>query len=195
MATDETPRLHQPLVWIDLEMTGLDPDRDVIVELAIIVTDGTLAEVVEGPDLVLAAPTEALDAMEPVVVEMHTTSGLLEAVRGATLTVPEAETAVLEWLRPLVPEPRTAPLAGNSVHADRAFLRRYMPDLHDHLHYRNVDVSTLKELGRRWLPSAIEGAPGKGGGHRAMADIRESIAELGHYREHLFVPEARPTTG
>lgn len=187
----EAGALDQPLVWVDLEMTGLDADRDVIVEIAVIVTDGGLGTVHEGPELVVGAPDDVLDAMEEVVVEMHTTSGLLEAVRASDLSIEDAEQAVLDWLLPLVPEPHQAPLAGNSVHADRAFLRRYMPRLHDHLHYRNVDVSTIKELAKRWYPGGLEGAPGKGGGHRALADIRESIAELAHYREHLFVPEAR----
>lgn len=187
--------LEQPLVWIDLEMTGLDPDRDVIVEIATVVTDGSLRTVEQGPNLVVSAPTEPLEAMADVVRRMHTTSGLLDEIAATDRSVAAAEQATLAFVRTHVPAPSSAPLAGSSVHADRMFLRRYMPTLEAHLHYRNVDVSTLKELGRRWLPSAIEGAPGKGGGHRAMADIRESIAELGHYREHLFVPEARPTTG
>jgi oligoribonuclease len=184
--------VERPLVWIDLEMTGLDPDTDVIVEIAVIVTNGDLSEVHEGPDLVIGAAEEQLDTMDDVVVEMHTSSGLLDEVKRSSLTVEEAEAAVMEWLLPLVPEPRIAPLAGNSVHADRAFLRRYMPSLHDHLHYRHVDVSTLKELAKRWLPEILETPNGKQGAHRALADIRESITELGNYRERLFVPEARP---
>ena len=195
MAAEATVPPDQPLVWVDLEMTGLDPDEHVIVEIAVIVTDGSLSEVHEGPDLVITASDEELAAMEEVVVTMHTTSGLLDEIEQATLTVAEAEEQVLEWLLPLVPEPRTAPLAGNSVHADRAFLRKYMPRLHDHLHYRNVDVSTIKELGRRWYPRGLDGAPGKGGGHRALADIRESIDELVHYRSVFFVEDARPPEG
>ena len=186
-----TDAVERPLVWIDLEMTGLDPEEHVIVEIAVIVTSGDLAAVHEGPDLVIAASDEQLASMDDVVVEMHTTSGLLAELKDATTTVEAAEAAVMEWLLPLVPEPRMAPLAGNSVHADRAFLRRYMPTLHDHLHYRNVDVSTLKELAKRWLPEILESPNGKEGAHRALADIRESIKELGNYRERLFVPEAR----
>lgn len=189
--TAEAPQLDQPLIWIDLEMTGLDPDRDVIIEVAVIVTDGSLGTIVEGPELVVGASDDVLAAMEPVVTEMHARSGLTEAVRVSTTTVEEAEQVVLDWLLPLVPQPRSAPLAGNSVHADRMFLRKYMPRLHDHLHYRNVDVSTLKELARRWMPPALEGAPGKAGAHRALADIRESIAEMAHYRAVLMVAEAQ----
>ncbi len=191
MAEGGTPTIDQPLVWIDLEMTGLDPDRHVVVEIAVIVTDGSLAEMHEGPDLVIGATDEQLGEMDEVVVEMHTSSGLLDDIAKSDLTVEQAEAEVMEWLLPLVPDPRRAPLAGNSVHADRAFLRKYMPKLHDHLHYRNVDVSTIKELGRRWYPDALDGAPGKGGGHRALADIRESITELAHYRSALFVEDAQ----
>lgn len=178
--------MRDPLVWVDLEMTGLDPDRDHVVEIAVIVTDGVLEEIVEGPDLVCAAPPDVLDAMAPVVREMHTASGLLASVEAATLTVEQAEQQVLEFVRTHVPEPAAAPLAGNSIHADRAFLRRYLPAFDAHLHYRNVDVSTLKELARRWYPDALAAAPEKGGGHRALADIRESIAELRHYRATIF---------
>lgn len=178
--------LEQPLVWVDLEMTGLDPERDVVVEIATIVTDGDLTEVVEGPDLVIGAPHEALAAMASVVLEMHTKSGLIDEIRGARLTVEEAEEATLEFLRSHVPEARVAPLAGNSVHADRMFMRRFMPELESYLHYRNVDVSTLKELARRWAPDVVAQAPSKGGAHRALADIRESIEELRYYRQALF---------
>lgn len=180
--------MDQPLVWIDLEMTGLDPDTDRILEIACIVTDGHLDEIAEGPDLVIAAEQDSLATMEPVVVEMHTTSGLLEEVASATMTVPQAERAVLEFIASHVPEPRTAPLAGNSVHADRAFLSRYMPALNDYLHYRIVDVSTLKELARRWYPEALAEAPKKAGGHRALADIRESIEELRYLRGAIMKP-------
>ena len=194
MAEDVPATPEQPLVWIDLEMTGLDPDRHVVVEIAVIVTDGALVESDEGPDLVIGATDEQLAEMDEVVVVMHTSSGLLDAISESDLTVEEAEAQVLEWLLPLVPDPRRAPLAGNSVHADRAFLRRYMPKLHDHLHYRNVDVSTIKELGRRWYPEALNGGPSKGGDHRALADIRESISELAHYRTTLFVEGAQLPT-
>lgn len=176
--------MDQPLVWIDLEMTGLDPETDAILEIAAIVTDGRLDEVAEGPDLVIHADEAALQGMVDVVREMHESSGLTEAVRRSKTTVREAERRVLDFVRAYVPEPGTAPLAGNSVHADRAFLRRHMPDLASWLHYRNVDVSTLKELVRRWYPG-VE-LPDKGSAHRALADIRESIEELRHYRSQIF---------
>jgi oligoribonuclease len=180
--------IDQPLVWIDLEMTGLDPDADVIVEIATIVTDGSLEHVVHGPDLVVAAPDAALDTMAEVVRRMHTASGLLDEIRSTDRTVAEAEQATLDFVRGHVPEPSLAPLAGNSVHADRAFLRRYMPTLEAHLHYRNVDVSTLKELARRWRPDLIEQAPDKQERHRALDDIIESIVELRFYRDAVFGP-------
>jgi oligoribonuclease len=178
--------MQLPLVWIDLEMTGLDPEVDVILEIAVIVTDGFLDEVIEGPQLVIHAADAALKNMAPVVQEMHTLSGLTEAVRQSQATVAEAEKLVLEFVKGHVPEPGQAPLAGNSVHADRSFLRRYMPDLEAWFHYRNVDVSTIKELTRRWNPDVLEKAAEKGGGHRALADIRESINELKYYRESVF---------
>jgi oligoribonuclease len=188
--------LELPLIWIDLEMTGLEPETEQIVEIAVIVSDGALAHLEEGPDLVLRAPDELLERMDPVVKEMHAESGLTELVRASELTVAEAEATVLEFVRRHVPEARSAPLAGNSIHADRAFLRRYMPELEAHLHYRNVDVSTVKELVRRWYPGLFEAAPAKAGGHRALADIRESIAELRWYREQVFRPaEKRPAPG
>jgi oligoribonuclease len=180
--------LEQPLVWIDLEMTGLDPASERIVEIAVIVTDGHLERLVEGPDLVIHAPDDVLAQMDDVVVEMHAGSGLTDEIRASELSIGQAEEQVLAFVRRFVPEPNTAPLAGNSVHADRAFLRRYMPELEAHLHYRNVDVSTLKELVRRWYPDLLETAPAKAGGHRALADIRESIDELRWYRERVFRP-------
>jgi oligoribonuclease len=179
-------RLAHPLVWVDLEMTGLDPETEHIVEIAVIVTDGTLERVEEGPDLVVQAPAGVLDGMVDVVAAMHADSGLTDAVKASTLTVGDAEQQVLEFVRRFVPEERSAPLAGNSIHADRAFLRRYMPTLEGYLHYRNVDVSTVKELVRRWYPKLLDQAPEKGGGHRALADIRESIEELRWYREQVF---------
>lgn len=178
--------LAHPLVWVDLEMTGLDPEVDAIVEIAVIVTDGRLERVEEGPDVVVAASEATLGRMAPVVAEMHAKSGLTEAIRASTVTVEEAERRVLDFVRGLVPKERTAPLAGNSVHSDRAFLRRHMPALEAYVHYRNVDVSTVKELARRWYPDAVRDAPKKGGGHRALADIRESIDELRHYRSAVF---------
>jgi oligoribonuclease len=182
--------MDNPLVWIDLEMTGLDPERDVVVEIAVVVTDGQLQRVVEGPDLVVHQPDEALAGMVDVVRDMHAKSGLTEAVRASELSLADAEKQVLAFVREHVPEAGAAPLAGNSIHADRAFIRRHLPDLDAHLHYRNVDVSTLKELARRWHPEALESSPQKGGGHRALADIRESIAELQHYRRTMLrVPD------
>jgi oligoribonuclease len=178
--------MEHPLVWIDLEMTGLDPDTERIVEIAAIVTDGTLEELHEGPELVVSQPAELLERMDDVVREMHASSGLTEAVTASQLSEADAEEQILAFVRQVVPEAGVAPLAGNSIHADRAFLRRYMPALNAHLHYRNVDVSTIKELARRWYPDALESAPRKGGGHRALADIRESIAELRHYRSTVF---------
>jgi oligoribonuclease len=178
--------MHLPLVWIDLEMTGLDPQVDVILEIAVIVTDGYLEEVIEGPQLVIHAADAALENMAPVVEEMHALSGLTEAVRESRSTIAEAERLALEFVKAHVPEPGQAPLAGNSVHADRAFLRAHMPDLEAWCHYRNVDVSTVKELTRRWNPEVLENAPEKGGGHRALADIRESINELKYYRSQVF---------
>jgi oligoribonuclease len=178
--------IEQPLVWIDLEMTGLDPDADVIVEIATIVTDGALEHVEQGPDLVVAAAPEALDAMDDIVRTMHTRSGLLDEIAASDLSVSAAEQQTLEFVRRHVPRPAIAPLAGNSVHADRMFLRRYMPTLEAHLHYRNVDVSTLKELARRWRPQLLDDAPDKADRHRALDDILESIAELRYYRAALF---------
>ena len=178
--------MREPLVWVDLEMTGLDPARHVIVEIAVIVTDGWLERVVEGPDLVLAADEAALAVMAPEVAEMHTASGLLDEIRRSRLMPSDAEARVLQFVRQHVPEPRSAPLAGNSIYADRAFLARHMPELHGWLHYRSVDVSTVKELARRWYPDAYDAAPPKAGGHRALADIRESIDELRHYRAAIF---------
>ena len=178
--------LSWPLVWIDLEMTGLDPDTDRIVELAMIITDGQLDVLVEGPDIVISAPDDALDAMDDIVRQMHAASGLTPAIRASEVTVEQAEKMALEFVKEHVPEARLAPLAGNSVHADRAFLRRYMPELEAYVHYRNVDVSTLKELARRWHPEALAQAPKKAGGHRALADIRESIEEMRYWRRAIF---------
>ncbi|MEE8599470.1 oligoribonuclease [Euzebya tangerina] len=178
--------LHDPLIWVDLEMTGLDPATEVIVEIAVIITDGQLDTQIEGPELIINAPEEVLDAMHPVVVKMHEKSGLTTAVRESDVTARQAEQVVLDFLREHIPESGVAPLAGNSVHADRAFLKAYMPELEAHCHYRNVDVSTVKELAARWFPEAKEAAPKKGGDHRALADIQESIDELRYYRKAIF---------
>jgi oligoribonuclease len=173
---------------MDLEMTGLDPAREVIVEIATIITDDDLEIVAEGPDLVIHQPDEALAAMDPVVVEMHTSSGLLEAIKASTITLEEAGAATLEFIKTHVPEPRTIPLCGNSIGTDRRFLAVYLPEIEEHLHYRSVDVSTIKELTRRWYPGALEATPRKATAHRALDDIRESIEELRWYRANVFKP-------
>ena len=173
-------------------MTGLDPARHVIVEIATLVTDDELQIVASGPDLVVHQPAEALDAMEQVVREMHTRSGLLEAIKASTVTLEAAGKATLDFIREHVPEPRTVPLCGNSIGTDRRFLAAYLPDIENHLHYRSVDVSTIKELARRWYPSVLESVPKKATSHRALDDILESVDELRFYREKLFVPVAAP---
>jgi oligoribonuclease len=172
---------------MDLEMTGLDPDRHVIVEIATIVTDDDLEVIAEGPDLVVHATDEQLAAMDDVVVRMHTDSGLLDRIRSSELTLAEAGARTLAFLREHLPEPGTVPLCGNSIGTDRRFLARHLPEIEHHLHYRSVDVSTIKELAKRWMPELLAGAPAKVGSHRALDDIRESIAELRFYREALFV--------
>ncbi|HVM10591.1 MAG TPA: oligoribonuclease [Acidimicrobiales bacterium] len=174
------------LVWMDLEMTGLDPARHVIVEIATLITDDDLAIVAEGPDLVINPGDAALAEMDDVVRTMHTKSGLLEAIAASTVTLEEAGAATLEFLKQHVPEQRTVPLCGNSIGTDRRFLAIYLPDIENWLHYRSVDVSTVKELARRWYPDAVASAPTKSGGHRALDDIRESVEELKHYRRTVF---------
>lgn len=174
------------LVWMDLEMTGLDPTRNVIVEIATLVTNDDLEVVAEGPDLVVRQPAAALALMEPVVRDMHTRSGLLAAIEASTLTLADAGAQTLAFIKEHVPEPRTVPLAGNSIGTDRRFLAAYLPEIEDWLHYRCIDVSTIKELARRWHPDAVSSAPDKRGGHRALDDIRESVEELRHYRQTVF---------
>jgi len=179
------------LVWIDCEMTGLDLKRDALIEIACLVTDGSLNVLDEGLDLVIKPPPEALDQMENVVREMHTASGLLaELASGVTLA--EAQDQVLGYVRTYISEPRRAPLAGNSIATDRVFIARDMPELDAFLHYRMVDVSSIKELARRWYPRAYFASPQKRGGHRALADITESIQELRYYRDTIFVPPPGP---
>ena len=182
------------LVWLDLEMTGLDPSRHAIVEIATLVTDDELEVVAEGPDLVVHQPPEALAGMDPVVRAMHERSGLVDAVVASTVSLQEAGRATLEFVRAHVPEPRTAPLCGNSIGTDRRFLAAYLPELEDHLHYRSIDVSTIKELARRWYPAAYAAAPAKHGAHRALGDIRESVAELRYYRSAIFSPASGGTS-
>jgi oligoribonuclease len=179
------------MVWIDCEMTGLSLDHDALVEVAALVTDAELNVLGEGIDVVIRPPDGALEQMPDVVRDMHTTSGLLASL-STGVTLAEAEKLVLDYVREHVPAPRKAPLAGNTVYVDRGFLARDMPALDEHLHYRLVDVSSIKELARRWFPKVYFNAPAKHGGHRALADIRESIQELKFYREVLFVAPPGP---
>ncbi len=176
------------LVWMDLEMTGLDHTRDVIVEIATLVTDDELNIVAEGPDLVVHQPDEVLAAMDPFVVDMHTKSGLLDAIKASTLSLADAGAATLAFIREHVPEPATVPLCGNSIGTDRRFLAAYLPDIENYLHYRSIDVSSVKELVKRWYPQLNGARPHKPGAHRALDDIRESVAELQFYRERVFRP-------
>ncbi|GIF00567.1 oligoribonuclease [Paractinoplanes rishiriensis] len=180
------------LVWIDCEMTGLDLGKDKLIEVAALVTDPELNVLGEGIDLVIHADDAALDAMPPVVRDMHAKSGLTDEVRRSTITMSEAEEQILAYVREHVPNPRTAPLCGNSIATDRGFLARDMPALDSHLHYRMIDVSSIKELCRRWYPRVYFGQPPKGLAHRALADIRESIRELEYYRRTVFVPLPGP---
>ena len=181
-----------PLVWIDCEMTGLDPSVDELVEVAVLVTDAELNILDEGIDLVIRPSDEALAQMDPFVREMHTTSGLLPELADG-LPLEEAAAQVLRYIAERVPAGK-ALLAGNSVGQDKLFLSRYMPAVVAHLHYRIVDVSTLKELARRWYPRAYYQAPKKTGGHRALGDIRDSVTELKYYREAILVPAPGPTS-
>ncbi len=182
------------LVWIDCEMTGLDLRRDALIEVAVIVTDAELTVLDPGLDIVIHAADDVLDSMLPVVRDMHASSGLTEQVRASTVTLGEAEKAVLDYVKRFVPEERSAPLCGNSIATDRGFLVRDMPDLDAHLHYRMIDVSSLKELARRWYPRVYFSQPDKGLAHRALADIRESVQELAYYRRTLFVEQPGPTS-
>ncbi len=191
MSTSNGRAQNDRIVWIDCEMTGLSLEHDALIEVAVLITDFELTQLGEGIDVVIAPPPGALEQMGDFVREMHTTSGLLTELE-AGLTMAEAQRRVLEYIREWVPEKGKAPLGGNTVGTDRAFLARDMPELEGHLHYRNVDVSSIKELSRRWYPRVYFNAPDKRGGHRALGDIRDSIAELRYYREAVFVPAPGP---
>jgi oligoribonuclease len=179
------------IVWIDCEMTGLNLITDALIEVAALVTDFELNQLGDGIDLVIKPPAEALEQMDDFVREMHTSSGLLEEL-AAGITMAEAEQQVLAYVRAWAPYAAKAPLGGNTVATDRGFLARDMPELESHLHYRIIDVSSIKELSRRWFPRAYFNSPKKAGGHRALVDIRESIAELRYYREAVFVAPPGP---
>jgi oligoribonuclease len=182
------------LVWIDCEMTGLDLRRDALIEVAALVTDADLVPLDDGVEVIIKVADDVLETMVPFVREMHAKSGLTEAVRASTISLGEAETTVLEYVRAHVPEVGVAPLCGNSIATDRGFIARDMPALDAHLHYRMIDVSSIKELARRWYPRVYQSQPVKGLAHRALFDVRESVQELQYYRQTLFVPLPGPTT-
>lgn len=195
--TQPNPDLQLPaeqdrIVWIDCEMTGLEPERHVIVEIAALVTDANLNILGEGVDIVVHASETELAQMDDFVTKMHANSRLDEEIRASKTNVADAEQAVLDYIRQWVSEPRTAPLAGNSIASDRKFIHRYMPELDQFLHYRMIDVSSFKELARRWYPAVLEGTPEKGLAHRALADIKESIRELDYYRRAMLLPHPGP---
>ena len=190
-ATPTDRSVNDRIVWIDCEMTGLSLEADALIEVAALVTDFELNQLGDGVDVVIRPPDAALEQMDDFVRSMHTTSGLLEELPTGT-TMEAAQEQVLAYVREWVPEPRKAPLGGNTVGTDRNFLARDMAELEAHLHYRIIDVSSIKELSRRWYPRAYFGSPKKSGGHRALADIRESIAELRYYREAVFVAPPGP---
>jgi oligoribonuclease len=183
--------MNDRMVWIDCEMTGLSLADDALIEVAALVTDSELNVLGDGVDIVIRPPAEALTSMPEVVRAMHTASGLLDELPNGT-TLADAEERVLEYVRTHAPEAGKAPLCGNSIGTDRGFLARDMPLLESHLHYRVIDVSSVKELARRWYPRAYFNSPEKNGNHRALADIRESLAELRYYREAIFVPQPGP---
>ena len=181
------------LVWIDCEMTGLDISIDELVEVAVVITDYDLVPVDPGFSIVIRPDQSAFDNMGEFVTNMHRESGLLEEIPNG-VALADAEYAVNEYILTFVPTPQSAPLAGNTIGTDRTFLAKYMPRVDAHLHYRSVDVSSIKELSRRWVPRVYFNAPAKDGGHRALADIRESIRELEYYRRAVFTAEPGPTT-
>jgi oligoribonuclease len=186
------PSVQPVLVWMDLEMTGLEPARHVIVEIATLITDDDLKVIAEGPDLVVHQDEAALAEMDPVVVEMHTRSGLLDKIRASTVDLDAAGAQTLAFIKEHVTEARKVPLCGNSIGMDRRFLAAYLPEIEEYLHYRSVDVSTIKELAKRWYPALSTMRPRKVGAHRAMDDIRESLAEMQYYRDNVFVAAQPP---
>lgn len=187
MPSGEPVSIAAVLAWMDLEMTGLDPARDVIVEIATLITDDELELIAEGPDLVIHHPPEVLDVMGDYVREMHTRSGLLDEIAASGVTLADAGAQTLAFLKEHIREPRSVPLCGNSIGTDRRFLAAYLPEIEEFLHYRSVDVSTVKELARRWNPAVLDDLPEKKEGHRALDDIRESLDELRFYRDRFFV--------
>lgn len=189
MASTDNARL----VWLDAEMTGLDLESDELIEVAVLITDYNLTIQDEGFHRVIAPSAAALEQMGDFVRQMHTSSGLLDELAEG-ISLEQAQSELMDYLRSHLPEAHTAPLAGNTIGTDRAFIQRDMPEVHDHLHYRNIDVSTIKELTRHWFPRMYFGAPDKNGGHRALADIRESIRELAYYRRVAFVGEPGPSS-
>ncbi len=174
------------LVWIDLEMTGLDPERDVIVEIATLITNDELEIVAEGPDLVIHHPDETLSIMNDYVRNMHETSGLLTEIEQSSVSMEQAGMETLQFIQSHVQEAGSVPLCGNSIGTDRRFLIKAFPEIDNFLHYRCIDVSTIKELARRWNPDVLTNAPKKNGGHRALNDIQESVIELRYYRDHFI---------
>jgi oligoribonuclease len=190
----ETKDKQDKLVWIDCEMTGLELNRDALIEIAVLITDADLNVVGEGLDIVIGCADDVLDTMVPFVYQMHESSGLTDLVRQSTVTLRAAEQQVLDYIKEYVPEAKTAPLCGNSIATDRGFIARDMPDLDAFLHYRMIDVSSIKELARRWYPRVYYGQPPKGLAHRALADIHESVQELRYYRSTVFVPQPGPSS-
>jgi oligoribonuclease len=185
---------EERLVWVDCEMTGLDPETEALIEIAVLVTEPDLTPLDTGLDLVIACDESVLENMGAFVADMHAKSGLTDEVRASPISLQEAEDTVLEYIKQHVPEARTAPLCGNSIATDRTFITKYMPRLDDHLHYRMIDVSSIKELARRWYPRVYYNQPPKGLAHRALADILESVQELEYYRRTLFVPLPGPSS-
>jgi oligoribonuclease len=191
--TDKETR-DDKLVWIDCEMTGLELGRDALIEIAVLVTDADLNVLGTGLDIVIHCADDVLDTMVPFVEQMHESSGLTELVRASTTTLGAAEQQVLDYIKQFVPEPKTAPLCGNSIATDRGFIARDMPELDAYLHYRMIDVSSIKELTRRWYRKVYYAQPAKGLAHRALADILESVQELRYYRSTVFVPQPGPSS-